>query len=199
MKSISIYLTVLLLTFSFFSCKNDSTANSEVTSVEEGVPVIEKGVKKELTEADKKVIKSVMSKIMVTGELSTFSSALVTGGLTDRLAKEDGPYTVFAPSNEAFENLSETKRKELFNQANLAQLIQTLENHMAAGNLSSTLLGEKSTTNIAMLGGSQLVVFQKGVELWVKDKQGKEAKIVSSDLSGNNGVIHIIDQVLNEN
>jgi uncharacterized surface protein with fasciclin (FAS1) repeats len=199
MKSITIGLAILLFTFATYSCKNNTSSESEITTVVDGSANVNQRAKKELTEDEKLVLKSVMSKIMINRELSSFSSALVTGGLTQMLSTDKGPYTVFAPSNQAFENLTEANKKVLYNKANLALFKKLLENHIVEGNLTSSLLNEKESTAITGSGGTQLVVFRKGDELWVKDQNGKEAKIVQQDLLGNNGVIHIIDQVLNLN
>lgn len=199
MKSITIGFAILLITCSAYSCKNDTASESESKVVEEATLDKEQAAKKELIENDKKVLKSVMSKIMMQKELGTFSSALVTGGLTDMLSIETGPFTLFAPSNEAFENLSEANKKVIYNKANLMQLQKILENHIVQGNLNTTVLNEKESNTWSGSGGAQLVVFHKGDALWVKDENGKEAKIVQSDLVGNNGVVHIIDQVLNVN
>lgn len=199
MKSITIGFAILLISFSTYSCKNDTSSESEISVIEDASSDKKQEAKKELTENEKIVLKSVMSKIMMQKELGAFSSALVTGGLTDMLSTEKGPFTVFAPSNEAFENLTEANKKVISNRANLMQLKKILENHIVQGNLSSTDLNEKESKTLSGSGGTQLVVFHKGEELWVKDENGKEAKIVQSDLSGNNGVVHIIDQVLNVN
>lgn len=197
MKSIAIRFVLLFLFFSSISCKNNTTPDSEVSAIEGVTAESDKEAKKVITEEEKFALKSVMSKIMVSNELSSFSSALVTAGLTDMLLKENGPYTIFAPSNQAFENLSEAERKELYNKANLSKLKEILQNHMVEGNLTSALLKEKDNAPHNGMAGSQLVVFYKNGEPWVKDEKGNEAKITQQDILGNNGVVHVIDQVLN--
>lgn len=197
MKSMTIRFAILLLAFSAYSCKDSTSSNSETLTVETEAENKDREAKKVVTEDEKKVLQSVMTKIMIQPELSSFSSALVTAGLTEMLSMENGPYTIFAPSNLAFENLSEEKRKELYNQANLEQMKKIFQNHLVKGNLTASILRESKGAALPGHGGSDLVILTKGDELWVKDKNGKEAKIIQSDLSGNNGVIHVIDQLLN--
>lgn len=198
MKSITKNVLLLILVVLSFSCKNDTASDGPAVAADNS-EVVKSEEKKVITEEEKKVIKSVMSKIMILPSLKSFSRVLVTGGFTDMLGIEEGPYTIFAPSNEAFESLTEVQSKRLLNPSNLAQLKKIIEDHMVLGNYLSADLIKNETSEITALGGSQLVVFLKGNDLWVKDADGKEAKIIQTDVMGNNGVVHVLDQLLHFN
>ena len=122
MKRSLVYLFSAILLAGELSCKNDKSSSEnpeEDTSVENSETTeVVAPEKKELTEADKIAISSVLSKAMSTPELKTFVSALVTARLTDMLAGDEGSYTVLAPSNDAFNALSQEKMRSYLNSGN---------------------------------------------------------------------------------
>lgn len=103
MNRIAIVFLVLIFTV---SCKNDKDVNSSIENNEE-IMVEET----EVIPEDIIINNSVLMKAMMTPELETFNRALITAGLTDLLSKEQGPFAIFAPSTEAFDNIPEEKMK----------------------------------------------------------------------------------------
>lgn len=122
-----------------------------------------------------------------TPDLSTFVQALNASGLAATL-EGAGPYTVFAPSNEAFAALPQKTLQDLLKKENQLKLATLLKNHIAKGSLTTNQL---NTSNINSLGGKPLHINARGSQVTVDN-----ANVVQADLVGSNGVIQIIDTVL---
>lgn len=122
-----------------------------------------------------------------TPELSTLVEAVTAAGLVETL-EEPGPYTVFAPTNAAFEALGSTL-DTLLEPANKAELSEILTYHVVPGELSSAELsdGQKLET---VQGGSLEVKISNG-EVTVNG-----AKVAAPDVEASNGIVHVIDEVL---
>jgi len=122
-------------------------------------------------------------------DLSTLVEALTKGGLVDTLAGT-GPFTVFAPTNEAFKAVNATLLAKLLSPANKAKLVEVLEYHVTNGKVLSTDL--KNGQNIVTLDD------KKTVEVTITDKTVKigAATVQKADVMAVNGVVHIIDAVL---
>ncbi len=120
------------------------------------------------------------------GRFATLLSAIDAAGLTEELAGA-GPYTLFAPTDDAFADLPEGSLEEIL--ADPAQLEPFLLYHVVPGEyLAADLVTE---TSLATAQGSDLPVTVEGETVTVGD-----ATIVESDIAAGNGVIHVIDQVL---
>ena len=120
--------------------------------------------------------------------LSTLVAAVKAAGLVETL-QGDGPFTVFAPTNEAFAALPEGTVENLLKPENKDQLIAVLTYHVVSGEVYSKDLknGQKATT-------------VQGADIKVKlDKNGamiNDAKVVAADVEASNGVVHVIDHVI---
>jgi len=120
-------------------------------------------------------------------DLSILVSALTAGGLTGTLSGK-GPFTVFAPTNEAFSKLDTKALESLL--ANKADLDKVLEYHVLAANLSMV---ELMAVKIAKtFEGENVHVSNPGSSLEVNN-----AKVLTANVEASNGVVHIIDSVLN--
>lgn len=117
---------------------------------------------------------------------STLVDLVAEAELVDALQGE-GPLTVFAPTNEAFAQLSEEQVAEL--RENRELLRQVLLNHVAEGNLDAAQVTQ--TTTITTLGGETIPVTVDGETVEVG-----AAKVTRTDIQASNGVIHVIDVVL---
>ena len=195
--------SALLLTYAvaLISCKEDVKSDIDaMTEISSDSIVIE--VNKEVIQQsnDEKVRQSVMTKIMMTPELSNFSSHLVSANLTNMLATEEGPFAIFAPTNEAFSKLLENKKKLLANPKNRGVLMNTLGQHIVFMPLSSDYivqaLRSKDTLKYNTMSGAMMQIVRKENVLYVIDQNGSAATIGKSDIIGNNGTIHLIDKVL---
>jgi uncharacterized surface protein with fasciclin (FAS1) repeats len=118
-----------------------------------------------------------------TPELSQLTSVLETAGLTSVL-EEAGPLTVFAPNNDAFAELDLTELA-----ADPTQLTEILQYHVVEGAVTSDQLEDGQT--VTTLQGDDLTISIDGDTVMVGD-----ATVVQADIQAGNGVIHVIDTVL---
>jgi len=139
-------------------------------------------------ESNEKKTADIVDLAVSTDILSTLVAAVKAGDLVETL-KGDGPFTVFAPTNEAFAALPEGTLEMLLKPENKAKLVQILTYHVVPGTVKSTDLkdGMKATT----VEGSEVAVkiSKKGVMI-------DNANVVKADIMASNGVVHVIDQVI---
>ena len=132
--------------------------------------------------------KTIVDLAVATPDLSTLVTALKAGGLVGTLSGQ-GPFTVFAPTNEAFTALPNGVLANLLKPENKAKLDDVLTYHVVAGTVRAEDLkdGEKLRT----LEGKELTVRLSGKEVLINS-----AKVTTADVNASNGVVHIIDEVL---
>lgn len=121
------------------------------------------------------------------GNFSAFVQALDTAGLKETLAGP-GPYTVFAPTDEAFNRLSETMLEELVDDPK-GYLAETLLYHMAPGSYTAAEIAANDT--VPTIQGNPIAVNAAGEGVMVDD-----ARVIQADIPAANGVIHAIDAVM---
>ena len=121
-------------------------------------------------------------------DLSTLVSAIEAAGLAESLSGE-GPFTVFAPTNEAFEKLPEGTLDELLKPENANQLSAILTYHVVPQEALAADVA--SMTEASTLLGAPLSISANGDEVMVND-----ATVEETDIAASNGVIHVIDTVL---
>ncbi|WP_170513852.1 fasciclin domain-containing protein [Ruegeria atlantica] len=122
------------------------------------------------------------------GSFNTLVAAVQAAGLVDTL-KGDGPFTVFAPSDEAFAALPEGTVETLLLPENKDQLVEILTYHVVPAKvMSGDIAGKRA--KVRTVQGDQLSVnAKKGVKV-------NDAKVVQADIEASNGVIHVIDAVI---
>ncbi|MEM8750456.1 MAG: fasciclin domain-containing protein [Pseudomonadota bacterium] len=120
-------------------------------------------------------------------QFSTLVAAVKAAGLVDTL-KGDGPFTVFAPTNAAFEALPAGTVENLLKPENKDQLVSILTYHVVPGKVMSGDLKDDMTA--ATVQGSNVTIdMDDGVKV-------NEASVVTADIETDNGVIHVIDKVI---
>ena len=123
-----------------------------------------------------------------TGKFKTLTAALDAAGKTEML-KEKGPYTVFAPSDEAFAKLPKGTVEDLLKPENKEKLGKILAYHVIEG--KAVMAADVKTMMAKTANGAELDIKVKGKTVMVND-----AKVVKADVPASNGVIHVIDKVL---
>jgi uncharacterized surface protein with fasciclin (FAS1) repeats len=125
-------------------------------------------------------------------DFSTLVSAVSAAGLVSTL-EGPGPYTVFAPTNEAFAALPAGTLQTLLEPANKAELTSILTYHVVAGALKAAdiMPGAVKTVN-----GATFTVNDTGGKLTITDGKGNTADIIQTNIIASNGVIHVINAVL---
>lgn len=124
-----------------------------------------------------------------TNSLSLFNQAVMSTGLTDSLSAS-GPYTIFAPSNEAFNALDEGKLDELMKPENKDKLVSVLKHHIVSGAIASTSLQDGQM--LPTLAGSELEVSVSSDSLVTINGAG----VSQTATEASNGVVYVIDEVL---
>jgi len=130
---------------------------------------------------------------------STLVAALKAADLVDAL-EGDGPFTIFAPDNTAFDRLADGTVASLLEPGSKKQLQEILTYHVVAANLSSDdvtrALSATGRASLESLSGKKITVLKKGSSLFIEDGQGNLSLLKAFDIEGTNGVIHVIDMVL---
>lgn len=120
--------------------------------------------------------------------LSTLVSALKAAGLVDAL-KGEGPFTVFAPTNAAFENLSDRTLEDLMKPENKTRLQDLLKNHVIQGRQMAQDIADRSS--LSSMSGEDYRIRASGEQVRIGD-----ATVRQTDLEAENGIVHVIDRVL---
>lgn len=131
--------------------------------------------------------KDIVDTALGAGSFETLVAAVQAAGLVETL-KSDGPFTVFAPTDEAFAALPEGTVEELLKPENIDQLTAILTYHVVPGKVMSTDLSDDMMA--ATVQGSDITIdLDSGVMV-------NDANVVSADIETSNGVIHVIDKVI---
>ena len=131
---------------------------------------------------------------------STLVTALKSAELVSAL-QADGPFTVFAPTNDAFAKIDKKTLSSLLEKKNQKALANILTYHVVSGKLTAkdvvaALKKGNGKVELKALNGQKLTVMEKNGKIWLKDQNGNYSEITATDVMGNNGVIHVIDSVV---
>ena len=146
--------------------------------------------------ADRTIVENAVN----SADHTTLVAAVQAAELVDTLSGE-GPFTVFAPTNDAFAMIADESLEALLLPENKAQLQQVLTCHVVAGAaMSATIAGMieagGGTHPVETVGGCVLQASMAGDTLVLTDENGREATVTIADVAQSNGVIHVIDRVI---
>jgi uncharacterized surface protein with fasciclin (FAS1) repeats len=144
--------------------------------------------------------KNIIENAVNSADHTTLVAAVKAAGLVDTL-QGSGPFTVFAPTNAAFQKLPAGTVETLLMAENKPVLTKVLTYHVVPGRLSSVDLKRqiKAGNGVATLktaSGGSLWAMMQGRDLVIKDEQGTIAEITQANVFQSNGVIHVIDTVV---
>jgi uncharacterized surface protein with fasciclin (FAS1) repeats len=144
--------------------------------------------------------KNIVENALNSKEHTTLVAAVKAAGLVETL-QSAGPFTVFAPTNAAFEKLPNGTVATLVKPENKAMLTSILTYHVVAGHISIADIKMKikegnGIATLTTVAGGILQVMMDGKKLKVKDEKGGIATITIKDVMQSNGVIQVIDTVL---
>jgi uncharacterized surface protein with fasciclin (FAS1) repeats len=125
-------------------------------------------------------------------EFSTLVSAVKAAGLAETLSGA-GPFTVFAPTNAAFDKLPAGTVDSLLKPENKQKLADILTYHVVSGKV---MADEVTAGTVKTVNGADVTAAVNGGKVTITDGQGNTAKVVQADVPASNGVIHVIDTVL---
>ena len=144
--------------------------------------------------------KDIIDNAVNSKDHTTLVAAVKAAGLVDTL-KSAGPFTVFAPTNEAFAKLPAGTVDGLLKPEAKATLSTILTYHVVAGKLDAKAIAGrikkgKGTTTFKTVAGGSLVASMEGKDLILKDEKGGTSKVTIADVYQKNGVIHVVDSVV---
>jgi uncharacterized surface protein with fasciclin (FAS1) repeats len=147
--------------------------------------------------------KNIIENAVNSKDHTTLVAAVKAAGLVDTLEGK-GPFTVFAPTNEAFGKLPEGTVGTLVKPENKAMLTKILTYHVVAGKISGAdlkkaIAGGNGKAELKTVQGETLTVEEKGGKLELIDAKGGTSMITIADVDQSNGVIHVVDTVLMPN
>ena len=190
MKFKNLVLASLLIGgITFQSCKN--AEKKEV--IEEPEIEVE-------TVEEEPMMDNITTIAMENDNFSTLVTALKSADLVEVL-NGDGPYTVFAPTNDAFAKVPENTLNSLLMEENKSKLQELLKYHVVSGKVMAEdvvkmINDNNGTYEITTLQGGKLIASLKDGNVVLKDEKGNMSTVVMADVDASNGVIHAIDAVV---
>ena len=144
--------------------------------------------------------KNIVENAVNSKDHTTLVAAVKAAGLVDTLSGA-GPFTVFAPTNEAFAKLPAGTVDNLLKPENKDQLNKVLTYHVVAANALSDAINKMITDDggkhaVKTVSGGMLTLMSKEGKIMIMDESGQTATVTIADVKQSNGVIHVIDTVL---
>ena len=145
--------------------------------------------------------RNIVENAVNSADHTTLVAAVQAAGLVDTL-QGPGPFTVFAPVNDAFAALPAGTVETLLKPENLALLQKVLTAHVVAGNMSTAQIAARARSSkdgfyhFNAVSGDALSAQVRGRNLYIYDESGNAARVTISDVVQSNGVIHVINGVL---
>lgn len=203
MKLSKILIIAVLSVISFTSCE-DKEKKEQAENERMEMERMEAEREAEMMANEEKMemeSNSIAAKAMNTSELSTLVSALQAAELAQMMKEEEGPFTVFAPTNDAFSKVDQATLENLLKPENKEQLQNVLKYHVVSGEVTSSDLAQQISENngtyvFSTVEGAELTATMQGDKIVIKDGMGTTANIVQADVDASNGVVHMIDAVV---
>jgi uncharacterized surface protein with fasciclin (FAS1) repeats len=144
--------------------------------------------------------KNIVQNALNSDDHTTLVAAVKAAGLVDTL-QGPGPFTVFAPTNEAFAKLPAGTVDTLLMEENKTMLTKVLTYHVVSGRMDSkdiamAIKAGNGKAELPTVSGGKLWASMKGKDLILTDEKGGMAKVTIANVNQSNGVIHVIDTVL---
>lgn len=144
--------------------------------------------------------KNIVENAMNSKDHTTLVAAVKAADLVEVLVGK-GPFTVFAPTNAAFDKLPMGTVETLVMKENIAQLQTILTYHVVAGNWSAKEISKlikkgNGKATIKTVSGGTLTAWEKNKAIYITDENADSAMVTIADVMQSNGVIHVIDAVL---
>lgn len=187
MKKFKSILLMTIMGLAIASCGEKKQEAEDLTNVEEALEVVE-------------VAPNIVGVAAGNADFSTLVAAVSAAGLVETLSGE-GPFTVFAPTNAAFDKLPAGTVESLLEPANVDKLTAVLTYHVVAGKFEAAAVIDAINANNGKLivdtvqGGTIALTLSNGNVL-LTDANGGTSTVVIADVAASNGVIHAIDTVV---
>ncbi|MFD0765493.1 fasciclin domain-containing protein [Mucilaginibacter lutimaris] len=147
--------------------------------------------------------KTIVENAVNSKDHTTLVAAVKAAGLVETLSSA-GPFTVFAPTNEAFNKLPKGTVETLVKPENKAALTKILTYHVVGGKVSAADLmakikAGKGTAELTTVSGGVLKAMMAGKKIYLVDEKGGKSWVTIADVNQSNGVIHVVNTVLMPN
>lgn len=173
--------------FAFQNMNANSSSSSQVMEEEAGQPTANQEPEStETASTDENMSKTIVDIAVANGNFKTLTTALTEAGLVETLSGE-GPFTVFAPTDEAFAKLPAGTVEALLQDKE--KLTSILTYHVVSGKVMAEDVVK--LTSATTVQGQDVTVKVEGDTVMIND-----AKVVTADIEASNGVIHVIDTVI---
>ena len=144
--------------------------------------------------------KNIVENAVNSADHTTLVAAVKAAGLVETLSGP-GPFTLFAPTNAAFDALPAGTVETLLKPENKDQLVKILTAHVVAGDLKAKDLMKKAAmmdgkAELTTVSGDTLTFWSKDGKAYVTDESGAAAEVAIADVDQSNGVIHVVNKVL---
>jgi uncharacterized surface protein with fasciclin (FAS1) repeats len=144
--------------------------------------------------------KNIVENAVNSKDHTTLVAAVKAAGLVETLMSA-GPFTVFAPTNAAFDKLPAGTVETLLKPENKGTLTAVLTYHVVAGKLDAKSIAKlikdgNGKAELTTVQGGKLWLWMQDNKLWIKDEKGGMASVTIKDVYQSNGVIHVIDAVV---
>ncbi len=144
--------------------------------------------------------KNIVETAASSKDFTTLVAAVKAADLVDVLSSK-GPFTVFAPTNDAFAKLPEGTVATLLKPENKTKLQTILKYHVVSGNIMAAdvvalIKANKGKASVVTVSGNTLTAQMKDGSVYLVDENNNWSKITATDLKTSNGVIHVIDTVV---
>lgn len=205
MKIRKILLSLAVIGLLFASCDDskkkeaeaEAAAKVEQMKIEEASALNAEEEAKKLVEFEENTIAAIA---MRNQDFSTLAMAVKSADLASTLSSE-GPFTVFAPTNDAFNKVPKATLDNLMKEENKKNLSSLLTYHVVSGKWSATDLVKAIQENnnkyeVITVQGEKLTLSLKDDKVMIKDAKGGISTVVITDVEASNGVIHAIDKVI---
>lgn len=144
--------------------------------------------------------KNIVENAMNSKDHTTLVAAVKAADLVETL-KGRGPFTVFAPTNAAFDKLPSGTVASLLKPENKMMLQSVLKYHVVPGKMNASDISKaikkgKGKAVLTTVQGGKITAWMEGKDLYISDENGGKAKVTIADVNQSNGVIHVIDTVV---
>lgn len=177
----------------FTSCQDNNRGQSEVEQSEETVSTT--GDQDRVDQEDN----DFSARFQGDEEISTFSMGMTRAELTDDFAEGEGPYTVFAPENAAYDKLTQEERERIeadVKSAGSSTNYLIVNRNLPEDQLRESIQNVGGNLELITLQGERLIASLEGDDIVLRDAHGNTAKIKRADTGDSDIVVHVIDNVL---
>lgn len=184
--------------FTMVSCnegKSETTDNADLSEMTE-----QEVVSTDVDMEEEKMSTTIVDVAVGNESFSTLVAAVKAAGLVETLSSE-GPFTVFAPTNDAFAKLPAGTVDTLLKPENKEKLSSVLTYHVVSGKFDATTVVKAIKDNKGMykvdtVNGGSITLSLEGENVILTDANGGKSKVVMADVAADNGIIHAIDTVV---